>query len=351
MAKDPITLSEAICDYYLHRQGRYSPSTWKAHEGQIERMRAWLAKDLGSHLLVTDVNEAAMGRYFNPLRPPYKAAATYNNYRVYLRLFWTFCKEEGWIDRNPMRHVDPAKPQKRVRLRLSAAELLKMLEEASPRDRIALALGMNTALRAQDIMGLTVGSANLTNNILTAWIEKQDVEVEIPISTELRVELLRWFQHYAAVQGITVETLPNDWTLAPPAHFQGFNVNEPSLGGAVVYKTHGKYRHPEQIVQRALVRLGHPTKQEGFHTLRRSSLRAVYDQAKRKGHVDPLRTAQALAGHAHRSTTEDYLGITIEKQMLNDLLLGQSFLVEAAEADAAAIAAAEDQRNGEARSA
>jgi integrase len=349
--REPRTLSEALCDYYEYRQGRYSPSTWKAHEGQLERMRAWLVKDLGSHLLVTDIDERVMGRYFNRLRPPYKSAATYNNYRTYLRMFWTFCKEEGWIDRNPMRHVDPARPQKKVRLRLSASELLKMLDGASPRDRVGLALGMNTALRAQDIMGLTVGSVNLTNNILTAWIEKQDVEVEIPINKELRFELLRWFQHYADVQGVTVEALPNDWTLAPPAHFQGFNVNEPALGGAVVYKTHGRYVHPEQIVQRALVRLGHPTKQEGFHTLRRSSLRAVYDQAKRKGHVDPLRTAQALAGHAHRSTTEDYLGISIEKQILDDLLRGQSFLVEAAEADAADIRAADSKRTGEARSA
>jgi integrase len=343
--RDPRTLSESLSDYFEHRRGRYSASTWKAHEGQLERMRTWCAKELGSHLLITDVDERAMVRYFNQLRPPYRSANTYNNYRTYLRLFWTFCKEEGWIDRNPMRHVDPARQQKKVRLRLSAAELLQMLEGASPRDRVGLALGMNTALRAHDITALKVGSANLTNNLLTAWIEKTDTEELLPITSELRVELLRWFQHYAEVHGCTVESLPNDWTLMPPAHFQGFDVNQPSLGGAVVYKTHGRYRHPEQIVQRGLVRLGHPTKQEGFHTLRRSSLRAVYELAKRKGNGDPLRIAQAMAGHANRSTTEAYLGITIEKQMRDELLRGQSFLQEAADADRAEVASQDDRRD------
>jgi integrase len=346
--REPITLSEAILDYTERRQGRYSASTWKAHDAQIEAMRQQIVREFGSNPLITDVDERTMVRYFNRLRPPYRAAATFGNYRQYLNMFWRFCKEEGWIDRNPMRHVDPAPIPKKVRLQLSAEELLSMLDDASPRDRVALALGMNTGLRAGDITGLTVGSVNLTNNVLSAWIEKTDTETLIPIAAELREELIRWFHHYAASASLTVEALPNEWVLVPPAHFQGFNVRRPEMGGEVVYKTTSVYTHPEKIVQKALEKLGHPVKGEGFHTLRRSAARCLFEHAGNKGVADPIRVPQALLGHKNRATTEIYLGITHEKKVLDDLLRGQSFLGRVRENDRAASASVPqtDQNSG-----
>jgi integrase len=335
----PATLSSALLDYYEMRKGRYSPNTWKAHEAQLERMRDWIVKDFREPgILLSEIDERMMVKYFNRLRPPFKSASTFSNYRQYSMMFFEFCRKEGWVDRNPMRHVDSVSIPKRIRLQLTAEEMLSMLDSASPRDRIALALGMNTGLRALDIMSLKVGAANLFNNKLAAWIEKTDKEDLLPINSELRAELIRWLQHYAEVNDMTIEQLPNQWTLVPPAHFQGFNVWRPELGGKIVYKTTSRYTHPEKIVHRALEKLGLATKGEGFHTLRRSAARALFDLAGAEGVPDPIRIPQAMLGHQNRQTTEIYLGITHEKQLLDDLLRGKSFLGRVRQNDRDAIA-------------
>jgi integrase len=328
MTRIPVmTLNDALSDYFEMRAGRYAESTWEAHVAQLERMRTWLTREVGDvNIHLSEPDERMMVRYFNRLRPPMKAPATFNNYRQYVNMFWSFCLKEGWIRTNPMRHVDPSPVPKKVRLQLSATELMSILDSASARDRIGLALGMNTGLRSCDITALTVGSVNLTNDTLHAEIKKTRDEDGLPITAELREELIRWFHHYADSHDLTVEQLPNHWVLLPPAHFQGFNVRKPEMGGRVVYKTTSVYTHPEKIVQKALEKLGHPTKGEGFHTLRRSALRCLYNLAASEGVGDPIRIPQALAGHKNRQTTELYLGITHEKKLRDDMLRGKSFL-------------------------
>lgn len=190
---------------------------------------------------------------------------------------------------------------------------------------------MNTALRAGDIATLTVGAVNLGSNTLHAWVEKTDQEEILPITAELHTELVRWLRHYAAAMKVQYADVPNGWTLAPPMQYLGVNVWRPELGGASTYCTGRHYRHPEQIVQRALARLGHETKGEGFHTLRRSAARALFDLAAADGVGDPIRIPQSLLGHKNRSTTEGYLGITHEKRLRDGMMRGKSFLGKAAE--------------------
>lgn len=334
-----LSLNEALQDYYDQRSAKYADSTWRAHEAQLESFREWVSKpgELGANCPLSDIDERAMVRYFNRLRPPVLAGSSFNNYRQYLNMFFRFCVGEGWLGRNPMRHVDAAPVVRRPRLQLSAQELLAVLDGSTPRDRVGLALGMNTGLRAGDIMALKVSDVNLSNNMLSAFIRKTQKYDEIPVSSELRDELIRWFGHYAQVMGLKdwSTDIPLSWTLVPPMHFQAVNVSRPELGGSVTYKVDRTYSNPETIVQRALGRLGYPTKGEGFHTLRRSTARRFYELAQEEEIPDPIRMAQALLGHKQRSTTEIYLGLTVEKEMRDDLLRGKSFLRRVADAEIA----------------
>jgi integrase len=347
---DNVTLNSALADYYAQRQGRYSDSTWRAHEGQLEKMRAWVTRDTQPNVWLVDVDERIMVRYFNRLRPPAYSPSTFNNYRQYVRQFFAYCVGEGWMRTNPMRHVDPMRVPKRIRLQLSADELLRMIDDCeNPRDRVALAIGMNTGLRGGDIAALTVGAVNLGNNTLLAWQEKPDEETLLPVTAELRVELLRWFPIYAQAMALDDwMDLPNHWTLCPPAGGRAVDVTDLSKGFRVVYRPERRYTHPETIVQRALERLGHPTRQEGFHTLRRSAGREIYDLAVAERVGDPIRIAQALLGHKNQKTTELYLGITHERTQRDELMRGKSFLTrvrDAAVADAPASLEGQQRRH------
>lgn len=343
MPQRDLSLNDALSDYYQVRRGRYELSSWRGHQARLEHWRGWVVRETQTGIYISDIadpDSRYMERYFNRLRPPAYAPSSFNNARIQLAAFWKYCRARGWVTENPMMHIDPLKVPRRVRLQLAAAELLSMLDGAIPRDRVALALGMNTGLRAGDIATLKIGSVNLANNWLEVWIQKTKKWKTYPISVELRAELLRWFDAYAEKMGTTAAALPNTWTLVPPIQSTSIRPYQSEDGERrTTYRTAGKLSAPQVIVQTALEKLGHPTHQEGFHTLRRSAARVLYDMAKAKGLPDPITYPQALLDHGKRGVTEDYLGVTHERDLFNDLVRGESFLGQAAELDAAKNAA------------
>lgn len=329
------TLREAIADYTATRRGDYAAGTWDAHRLRLANVAGWLYAETQPNVYLSDIADPDtryMERYFNKIRPPRLAPASFNKARQYVGAFWQYCSGRSWIQTNPMLFVRALPVAAQVRLRLSPAELLECLEGAEPRDRIGLALGMNTALRSADIMGLKVGAANLTNLTLTAYLQKTRKVMEMPITSELADELLRWFESYAQTMKVEggAQALPNHWTLVPPMRYLSANPLRRELGGSITYKTFGKMTMAEQIVHRALERLGHPTAREGFHTLRRSSGRALYDMLSDDGVPNPIKIVQAFYDHKHQQQTEDYLGMSAESAARDKLLRGQSFLNRAA---------------------
>lgn len=337
-----ITLNDALGDYYMKRLTRLADNTQRHHEGELERMRTWVTKQTQPDVYLTDVDDTIMSRYFNTIRPPRVAESTFNNYRQYDIAFFKYCTGEGLIRRNPMRHVDPLTVPRRVRLQLSSEELYGLLDTASPRDRVALAIGMNTALRAQDMAALTIGSVNFTNNSLAAYIHKTKTEEILQLTSDLRTELLDWMHVYAQTLGITFDALPNNYILVPPMRGQRVKGDE--------YKARieplKRFSHPERIVQAALEAQGHETKGEGFHTLRRSLGRIMFEISAAKGDATAIRTAQALLGHKNQATTEIYLGITVDKRRRDEIMSGQSLLGQGMKLDQEKVAQRDERYGG-----
>jgi integrase len=326
-----MTLNEALDDYYAQKCADLSAITLRGQESILERWRTWVTRETTANVYLADVDSKLMARYFMKLRPPAVAESTYNNYRQYLKRFWDYCREEDYVRINPMRHIDPLKVQKKERLRLSADECQKMLDlTEDPRDRIALSVGMNTGLRGCDVMSLKIGDVNLGDNVISAQIKKTRDATEKAITSELRAELFHWYEAYAEGMGLAdMMQLPNDWWLVPPRRGKAMK-GQKGWDNYYLPTSEKPFQHPEQILHRALARIGLDKKGEGFHTLRRTSGRIVHDLAAAKGSRDALRVAQAFYDHKTRRVTEDYIGIHAEKKELNELLSGQSLLGEAA---------------------
>ena len=86
----------------------------------------------------------------------------------------------------------------------------------------------------------------------------------------------------------------------------------------------------ESVAQRALEAINFPVRdedgtslREGIHTLRRSGGRARYEVLREMGHDGSVRQVQAMLHHANLSQTEEYLGISLERQQRNELTRGQ----------------------------
>jgi integrase len=340
------TLNDALSDFYEVKLGGLSPNTRRQYEATLERFRGWVTRETQPNVYLQDIDDRMMVRYFNRLLPPGHSPQTYNNYRQVLKKFWDFCRGEAWIGVNPMRHVDPLKVPRLPRLMLSADEMIRMQLEAKPRDRIALAIGANCALRAGEITALTIGSVNLGDDLLAIYRAKTKEADLLPIPTELRVELLRWMHHYAETMGIPFDALPNTWRLVPPLQSTAVSPHDSTLGRRETYVPHRELKHAERIVIRALAKLGHPTHREGFHTLRRSTLRVAHDLSVADGNPDALRIAQAWAGHKNQATTELYIGISRDKQRRDDMLRGRSYLTRAVAAQEARRQVDEEGRDG-----
>lgn len=345
-----MTLNEAMAYYYEKKVRALRPATQRGYRLHLETWRTWIAKEVQPNPFLVDIGEMTMVRYFNRLRPPALQESTFNLYRQYLKGFWGFCQLKGWIILNPMQDIDPLRPRKRPRLKLSPDEcdlLLDATVQEAPRDvigardRIVLAVALATGLRAGDVLRLRVGAINLGDFTLSTEIEKSGVADSKPLTSELYEELLRWYKIYAKATGrASIAEIPDDWWLAPPFHRAGGNAGMLRINPT----RRTPLSHGEVIVQRYLAAIGRETRFEGMHTLRRTSGLLVLTAAKADGQKDPLGTVQDHFNHASRATTELYVGMSQNRLARDELLRGRP-LIGAAAAAHAATAAKMNHRN------
>ena len=211
-----IRLVEAV-DYYLARLANEGKSehTIKSVKYALLRFRDGVTgRDKNPYLHTIDTPD--LDRYFygpKSLRSN-MGAASFNNNRTTLKVFFDYAVMMRWVDVNPVEAIDKARPDApKSRLLLNAGELLALLEHAgNPVERIACALGMNTGLRANDIRHLTVFDASLASGTIQTEIRKTNKYDVKPITMELHRELVRWLDTYATLMGLEDRgQLENEW--------------------------------------------------------------------------------------------------------------------------------------------
>src|SRR5450631_943762 len=125
------------------------------------------------------------------------ANSTHNQYRSRLKVFFDWMTKRGLTKVDLLEDVDMMKVQTKVRQQPKPGVLLLFLDSAvHPRDRAYLALAMNSALRASEVIRITIGDVDLEHGFFKVTTSKRKQADLMPITADLEVELRRWFKEY-----------------------------------------------------------------------------------------------------------------------------------------------------------
>lgn len=346
-SKTNLRLSEAVEKYLtrISNEGQSNSSQYTARHALARFQKTVATKrdpDPYLHLITSEVmDDYCYG--VDGIRAGIKAVS-FNRYRSVLVNFFNHGVNLRWTDVSPMEGISPARPDAQVsRLLLSATEMMSMLDlAANPVERVALSIGMNTGLRANDIRHLTIFDASLSTGTIQTEIRKtRKLDVK-PITFDLYNELVRWLDLYASLTGLESRAdLPNTWLLVPSYRLPAPKERNRRL----VIKPTQVHTHPWRMVQRPLAKMGYPTVGEGFHTLRRSSARALFESLREsgEGRDHALMIVKDFLNHASVTQTEHYLGMNMERTIRDALMKDQPFLSRLAEGEQEKIREVQDR--------
>lgn len=318
-----MNLSDAIAGYMDMRRAKFARTTWRMDESVLRRLLACVGEMPAGELTAAHISDFFYAEGTGMVHS--MTGSTFNVNRSRLGSFCRWATDEGHLASDPMRKVERRKELKRHRQRLTGPEMAAVIDTADhPRDRALLALACNTGLRVRDILMLKVGDVDLDAGYLIATISKTKEEKVFPMTADLHEELRIWLEFYR----YECDGLEPEWFLVPRRYDWGWvrdkdgEVNE---RGSSLRPDH-PIGYPFRIIHDALSAAGFDGKGEGFHTLRRSAGRAVYEQAVAAGDPRAIHIAQAFYGHADARMTQHYIGTDEERRKLDELLRGKPFL-------------------------
>lgn len=319
---EKLRLSDAIDLYLQHMQAKgREHRTIKNHRQPLNR-----ALELWGNIYVVSITPTHIDRLFESST---WGPSTRNLYLSTLRGgFFAWCRRNGVLHRDydPTEGWTNVKVPNTPKLWIGVEEFSDLLEACdNARDRAVCALGLFTFMRGSEISRLRFADLDFDHGTLNIYREKTKEWDLLPMSQELRHELLSWMSVYEREVG---EPVRSDWFLVParsalPMFFDRDLHKLQPTGAPAKLKPTIRLGKPYDCVKRPLSRLGYDDKGTGAHTLRRSGARAWFEVLRDQGYDGALRRVSAMLGHKQVSMTERYLGLELEKRQRNELLAGK----------------------------
>ena len=342
VVKKADRLGEAVDQFLKYREARdYSAKTM--HSDRL--LLGWLVRDVKNvqirYLRPDHVSGwlyglcvPHTGRQYGGKTLPGISAATFNQYRSRLKVFFDWMSKRGMTRVDLLEDVKVKPVPVKVRLQPKPNVLLGFLDSAvHPRDRCYLAVAMNSALRASEVVRIRVGDINLEAGYFEATTSKRVQKDRMPVTSDLDGELRRWLTVYEKDAGRPL--LPSDYlfpNLTPSLYYKYVtNADGKRVGLRTVRKVIPEspisVPRTQGIVHHALRSAGLPTHYEGTHTIRRAVARAYFDSMRGAvGRDNALREVSALLHHSNSSMTERYLGLSAERDARDEAMRGRPFL-------------------------
>ncbi|MFC7979491.1 tyrosine-type recombinase/integrase [Streptomyces cinereoruber] len=270
---------------------------------------------------------------------------TLGKYRNDMKAFLSFCHRRTWTPHTPDVLLDGIRDKStrvtRSRYRMTRAELRRLLAEAGdPRDAALVCFVACTGVRISEALGMRIRDVSFAKGELNVYLPKTKEQVVYPLASDLERALREWLTAYGAQVG----KLKSSYHLFPTYHRRVF-IEGGGMSPGGLYNPEKPILQPRLILrpiaERAEIELEDG---DGWHTVRRSFARILYDDCVDLGHDAALRIVQAALNHKSVVTTERYLGLNLERQRFYKLLKGQDFL--GADLDPGKIVDLEERRAG-----
>jgi integrase len=304
-----MDLDSAISRYLYERRGELRPQTWNKQRMTLERFGAIYG--VRSVQSITEDDVRAWRDTFTHAKPQ-----SVNKYIDRIKAFFRYAERRGWVTIDPARNVESLDEEPPRRPRIPADAFVKMLDDARhPRDRAAMALALELMLRGGEIARLRVRDVNLDDLCVTVHLEKKKgvlVEDEMAISPNLGQEVHSWLDAYRS-----------DCGLLAPSYYLFPRIDTARHGTATVYRVRPQapMGSPWVVVGHALRQLGLYETGVGFHAVRRSAARVLFDHLCENNGTDrALSHVSSVLHHSSRQVTEQYLGIEGDRLARNKIV-------------------------------
>lgn len=237
----------------------------------------------------------------------------------HLNLFFEWCRNRGYMSRNsdPLMGRRAPKVPKIERLRLTNSELNDALSIApNPRDRMVVAILIFLLVRDSEARTIRWKDILWERDEVYVFRDKTDEDDHLPMSGNLRDELLLWKRELEKANGI----VQPDWYVLPPmapTATRNMKSGQWAVQKSTVYDPTRPLARLINQVKPVLIGLGHEDDmyRDGTHTLRRSGARELFEWLLTTEQADKaLRIVQSMLGHATLAQTEHYIGLRRDRQ-------------------------------------
>lgn len=240
------------------------------------------------------------------------ASGSLNNIQASLSAFARWCRDREYMlqSQNPVGSRRYRKDPPKQRDYVPLSDFPRLLDaagegELGPRDRAFIAAGLYLMVRQSELINIRIKDLNLEHDEVDVLIKKTKDRDVLPVSSELHEEMERWLEFYRQQCG----PLDGDWYLFPAVRVIGFH--EWALNPTA------KISRSQDIIRRALMRIGWKDKWIGVHVLRRSAARARLDENEALGYDAAMREIQSWLHHSTITTTERYLQMQPDRDKRN----------------------------------
>jgi len=135
------------------RQRMLADGNSRKHCNNLTQIAGSFAKSYGDEL-VSSIRSSEVQAWLDDYRTKEGrrlGAVTFNSYRRYLSLFFSFCIKRGWLTTNPLAVISPQKVFNKAPRLLSPSELKAILEASPDELRLPIALQAFCGLRASEV--------------------------------------------------------------------------------------------------------------------------------------------------------------------------------------------------------